>query len=398
MSYYFPSPPTSPTERKRKRSISNVDTQQQQKQVKLDPTLLERYLITGGSPNIRDTQRGFSLLCWACYSKSESALELLLRQEDLDPTTTHGPDRSTALHIAASVGFSNGIETLLLHIRRHNPSLEQQCLNALDQQGATPLHVAVLANQPQCVEILLKQGKAKINIQDRQGRLPLHIAFLYRRMACAQLLLDALQQEEDMDLLWIPNHVDHRNVIEECIVGGCVTLLKGLIMKINQQQQQQSKKKNKRNINKNNLIRLAVFWNRIECLELLLGATTESWNQDDNDDVGTQQMKPETDPMHHHDHTPLYQAVQQRKLDLVQCLREKANANPCLPNGHNPSLIYAASHGFLDMIPLLLTQDTSSDCIRQAVLLAEPLGLSNTIVHIIKTLRHQQQQHGSSSY
>ena len=138
------------------------------------------------------------------------------------------------------------------------------------------------------------------------------------------------------------------------------------------------------NINKNNLIRLAVFWNRIECLELLLGAGFSSSNT--QQDVGTQQQQQntETDPINSND--ILYQAVQQRKLDIVQCLR-KGNMNPCLSNGHNPSLIYAASHGFLDMIPFLLTRDTSTDCIRQAILLSEPLGLSDALLRIITRLK-----------
>ncbi|KAI9488839.1 ankyrin repeat-containing domain protein [Zychaea mexicana] len=390
MSHYFPSPPTSPTERKRKRSVSpsphhhhnnnnnnNNDEQQlprNNKQVKLDPTLLERYLTTGGSPNIRDAQRGFSLLCWACYSKSESALRLLLRQEDLDPNTTHGPDRSTALHIAASVGFSNGIQQLL-----HRPKRNIN-IHALDQQGQTPLHRAVTANQPACVQILLQAGA----------------------------------------------RVDQRNVMEECVVGGCASILSELLAKVNKKKEEErqrhqgqvegkGEKRKQQNNNNNkqknkNLIPLAVFWNRIECLELLLGAGFNSNDDDDdderNDDVGTQQQQQQnkqvtetitttttTDPTINND-SPLYRAVQQRKLDMVRCLIRHANASPCLPNGNNPSLLYAASHGFLDMIPLLLTHDTSSDCIRQAVLLAEPLGLSDAVAHIIRQQQVRQRQNG----
>ncbi|KAI8140447.1 ankyrin repeat-containing domain protein [Fennellomyces sp. T-0311] len=348
MSHYFPSPPTSPAERKRKRSVTPSQQPQQRKQVKLDPSLLERYLTGGGSPNIRDAQRGFSLLCWACYSKSESALKLLLRQDDLDPNTTHGPDRSTALHIAAAVGFLNGMENLLL-IRQIN-------VNALDANGQTPLHRAVLNNQPGCLEKLLQHG-ARTDVQDSQGRLALHIASLYRRSECVNMLLRYLG-DDDMALLSIPNKVDGRSVLEECVVGGCASILQQLLKK----QQEEEKRKN------NNLIPLAVFWNRIECLEVLLGAGC---------DVGAQVT--ETDPTD----TPLYRAVQQRKLDMVRCLR-RANANPCLPNGNNPSLLYAAGHGFLEMVPLLVTSDTSQDCIRQALVLAEPLGLAEALLRITR--------------
>ncbi|KAG2223522.1 hypothetical protein INT45_000842 [Circinella minor] len=413
MSYYFPSPPTSPTERKRKRSITSslslsTNPQHQQKQVKLDSTLLERYLTTGGSPNIVDTQRDFSLLCWACYSKSESALELLLRQEDLDLTTTHGPARSTALHIAASVGFLNGIDAILLRQQQqqqqnsNNEINLDPIINALDKHGQTPLHSAILSNQSACVELLLKYG-ARMDIQDNQGQLPLHLSVFYRRMECTKCLLKYLPK--NTKLLWIPNKVDQRNVMEECIVGGCANILNELMMKVNKQESITttniiSKSKNNdnkdnnnncnnkdnkinNNINKSNLIRLAVFWNRIECLELLLGAGFSSSHT--QQDVGTQQQMTETDPIHNND--ILYQAVQQRKLDIVQCLRRKGNMNPCVSNGHNPSLIYAASHGFLDMIPFLLTRDTSIDCIRQAILLSEPLGLSDAVLRIITRLK-----------
>ncbi|KAI7853048.1 ankyrin repeat-containing domain protein, partial [Circinella umbellata] len=272
----------------------------------------------------------------------------------LDSTTTHGPARSTALHIAASVGFLNGIDAILLRQQQNsNNEIDlDPIINALDKHGQTPLHSAILSNQSACVELLLKYG-ARMDIQDNQGQLPLHLSVFYRRIECTKCLLKYLP--ENTKLLWIPNKVDQRNVMEECIVGGY------------------NNKDNRinNNINKSNLIRLAVFWNRIECLELLLGAGFSSSHT--QQDVGTQQQMTETDPINNND--ILYQAVQQRKLDIVQCLRRKGNMNPCVSNGHNPSLIYAASHGFLDMIPFLLTRDTSIDCIRQAILLSEPLGL-----------------------
>ncbi|KAI9467786.1 MAG: hypothetical protein EXX96DRAFT_592340 [Benjaminiella poitrasii] len=59
-------------------------------------------------------------------------------------------------------------------------------------------------------------------------------------------------------------------------------------------------------------------------------------------------------------------AVQQRKIDLVRYLRRDVAVEPCRLDGSTRRSSMAVRHGFVDMIPLLLTSETSSDCLQQA--------------------------------
>ncbi|KAF7726349.1 hypothetical protein EC973_008929 [Apophysomyces ossiformis] len=337
----FPSPPTSPENEsslahKRKRSISSTASHPR-KQVKLDISALERYLTLGGSPNVHDQRRGWNLLCWACQSRSEPALKLLLQQGDIDPNASK--NGMTALHTAASMGFLAGLNLILQH-----PHVD---LHATNHLGQTAVHCAVQANQQECVLALLEAG-ARLDIRDRQGRHPLHTAILHRHLPCVQIILDRRGRNN-------PTNLDmFDTMMEEAVRAGYAPVLELLLRECPERP--------------SHLIRSAVFWNRLECLHLLIQAgcdvVTASNDQDPSD-------------------TPLYRAVQQRKLDLVRVLRA-AGANPCHRNGLNPSLLYAANHGFLEMIPLLLTNTTSDDCIYQAALLSDSVGRRRQFLSIIQ--------------
>lgn len=52
---------------------------------------------------------------------------------------------------------------------------EQQCANIVDENGRSPLHVAVLENQARIVCLLFKNG-AEVDNPNRMGRTPLHEA------------------------------------------------------------------------------------------------------------------------------------------------------------------------------------------------------------------------------
>ena len=54
----------------------------------------------------------------------------------------------------------------------------------------TPLHEAVLSNDIQCVLSLLEKPEARINAQDEQGRTPLHLAV---EQGCAQIVIELLK-------------------------------------------------------------------------------------------------------------------------------------------------------------------------------------------------------------
>ncbi|KAI9317061.1 ankyrin repeat-containing domain protein [Dichotomocladium elegans] len=276
-----------------------------------------------------------------------TALRLLLLRNEFDPNETHGPDQSTALHVAATVGFLTGIDQLLQH-----PEVN---INVTDALGRTPVHRAILVNDVDCLKLLLKNG-ARIDVPDKNGRLPIHLAALYRRTDCVTVLLAHHRNADHLPhILETKTLSDRRTVVAECIVGGSAVILRRLLAEVTAKSAR--------------WVGLAVAWNRIECLHALIEAgldVNRSLVDDDPSD------------------TPIYRAVQQRKIDVVRCLRA-AHADPCLQDGSNPSLLYAANHGFVDMIKLLLTPNTSSDCIRQAYLLMDSLGQGDQLLYIIKS-------------
>lgn len=352
----LPSPPSSPIEtvnsRKRAFSISFIQNEstppQTTKKSKFDLGCLSNYLKKG-SPNTCDEQFKRSLLSWACIGKSKEAVQDLLKLVHLDINMKSGYNKTTALHEACLHGFKEGLELLVKHADID--------LNAEDDQGQTAIHCATQGNKIDCLKILISAG-ARIDLFSIQGRLPIHIAIENGFQHCVSLLLSKskiyLNNPSETDMLWKSNLLDGRSSIQSAIVSGYIGTLQLLL---------DNDSITARHQNTKGLVQLAVEWNRIECLQLLIKRGCII------------------------DESSLLTAVQQRKIDMVREL-SAAGANPCLANGQNPSFLYAANHGFLDMVPLVLTLSTSKDCIQQALLLASCLGLRDKLATaIIYTLK-----------
>jgi ankyrin repeat protein len=371
----LPSPPSSPigsqppkattavNSRKRAYSLSFIQneptdtttTNQQTniKRHKFDLGCLQTYLSQKGSPNTCDAQFKRSLLCWACIGQSVEGVKDLTSMVHLDINLKSGPNNTTALHEACLIGFKEGVELLIQH-----PDID---VNAVDNRGQTAIHFATQSNKVECLKILLSAG-ARIDLFSNQGRLPIHTAIQFGFQHCVSLLLSKSKRHDnnptETDLLWKSNLVDERCSIESSIITGYINTLQLLLDHDRENLHQK----------KSGLVQLAVEWNRIECLHLLIKRGCII------------------------DESSLLTAVKQRKIDMVRELSQ-AGANPCLKNGQNPSFLYAANHGFLDMIPLVLTLSTSKDCIQQALLLASCLGLRDKVASvIIQTLKSKQQQ------
>ncbi|KAI8887352.1 ankyrin [Backusella circina FSU 941] len=385
----LPSPPSSPVNsnecqatstpkmsRKRALSISFIQNQDESEDImttkkqkksnvkaQFDFGCLLKYLDQkGSSPNTCDSQLNRSLLSWACIGRSEAAIQNLLGQVYLDINMKSGPNKTTALHEASLLGFHHGVDLLLAH-----PDID---INAVDGQGQTPLHYAVQTNQVECIQRLLSLG-ARMDLRDMCGRLPIHLAAMRGYHHCISMLLKNADRHDtnplDLNMLWTRASVDNNSTIEYAITAGYVNTLELLL----------DQDKELRYREEEGLVDTAVVWNRIECLESLIKYKCRL-----NNDSKIE--------------SPLFKAVQQRKIDLVRVL-SSAGANPCLANGHNPSLLYAANHGFLDMVPLVLSLKTSKECIQQALLLASSMGpvfrdqLGSLIVRSLKALSVKDQ-------
>lgn len=376
----LPSPPSSPIDsqssknvnsRKRAYSLSFIQnndepttttqTANQQtniKRHKFDLGCLKTYLNQKGSPNTCDAQFNRSLLSWACIGQSVEAVKDLTSLVHLDINLASGPNKTTALHEACLNGFKEGVEILLAH--------SDIDVNAIDNQGQTALHCATQSNKIECLKILLSAG-ARIDLFSNQGRLPIHTAIQFGFQHAVSLLLSKSKRHSnnptETEMLWTPNLVDQRSSIESAIVTGYINTLQ-LLLDHDVQNIHQKKAE---------LVQLAVEWNRIECLQLLIKRGCII------------------------DEKSALMAVQQRKIDMVRELA-KAGANPCLKNGQNPSFLYAANHGFLDMVPLVLTLTTSKDCIQQGLLLASCIGLRDQLATVtIQALKSKQRQQAAAA-
>ncbi|KAI9302170.1 ankyrin repeat-containing domain protein [Cunninghamella echinulata] len=369
----FPSPPSSPIQTKRKRELlpSIITTTAPLKRTKtnttaLDITVLKEYVERGGSMMIE--KNGKCLLCCACQCHSMEALTYLLKKENTSLSIQHVCQNDmTVLHSAAYYGFIDGLKFLLNHSSNITNYKTKKDMK-------TPLHYAIQTNQIDCVRYLLEKG-ARLDLPDALGRLPIHIAIMNRQLECVALLLDyqhlSKNNPSHTDIIWgskftsLPTATlyETRNAVEDAIMMGCPSILKSLLSSSSFTIDSIS--------SPSTLLDLAVQWNRIECLELL----TQNGYQ-----VNESKEKDGTSSL-------LLKAVQQRKVDMVQVLYRHGAINTS-QQGFSPSLLYAANHGFLEMVPYLISRHTSNDCIQQAIILSTPLNLRQPLLSvIIQTLK-----------
>ncbi|KAG2228447.1 hypothetical protein INT48_002728 [Thamnidium elegans] len=367
---YLVTPPTSPdsekpaasTSQPRKRVLNDLSissaipkkikpNSNDKDDQKLDLNLLDLYLSSGKSIDVKDTTYGLNLLCWACQCKSIEAVKKLIRQGYIDINERNGPHQITALHIAAAVNFYEGIDCLTEH-----PDLD---LNIKDAFGLTAVHYAAKHNKNDAVYTLLEVG-ARSDIFDQYGRLALHYAIRNSNKEIVQMILSKRGSNNPTftNLIWSSTNKNHC-IIEEAIfmaVGNQLDILKlffnvGMLISVASGGWWEDKYQDKRD----GLIELCVEWNRFECLRFLVINT--------NIPLRCQALD---------------LAVRERKLDFVKYLCDNVGINPCHKNGDNLSLLYAANHGFMEMIPHLLTPNTSTDCIQQAILFTKLNGKCKT--------------------
>ncbi|KAI7873172.1 ankyrin repeat-containing domain protein [Mucor mucedo] len=307
--------------------------------------------------DVKDATYGLNLLCWACQCKSIEAVKKILQQGDIDINQRLGPHQITALHVAAAVDFSFGIDYLTQH-----PNLD---LNLKDVYGLTAVHYAARHSKTDSMATLLEAG-ARSDLYDRQGKSALHYAIRNANTKIANMILSKRGRNNPTftNLIWASFN-DNNCPIEESIimaVGNSTEMLKQLLIAGSLISLQSGGWWEDRYLHKrNNLIELCIDWNRFDCLRYLVVNTSIP-------------LLPQA----------LDKAVRQRKLDFVVYLCDHVGINPCLQNGNNPSLLYAANHGFMEMIPYLLQSTTSIDCIQQAILFTRMVGKDKQFCDILK--------------
>lgn len=136
-------------------------------------------------------------LHWSCFHGSlEHSKELLKMGLDIMSRDNEG---KTPAHWAATTQNVALMQQLVLAYSLHpfakaardDPALRAcHIMNVPDNQGRTPLHVAVGIGNAEITELILSVDQAKVDIQDIHGRTPLHWAVQLGHPKMIKLLMD----------------------------------------------------------------------------------------------------------------------------------------------------------------------------------------------------------------
>ncbi|KAI9351001.1 ankyrin repeat-containing domain protein, partial [Pilaira anomala] len=283
---------------------------------------------------------GYSLLYLAASNKSMEALRILLLQPNMDVNRLNGPDSELALHAACSRGLYDAVELLL-----ENGSI----VNFKDSLGHTPLTNAIIANCYQTVELLITDGAADVSVIDEQGNSLLHLAASNGFTDVIPLLIEkgvAVDNHNSRGIspLAIAISLGYIDTAKALIDGGANVNGKTRFATV---------------------LHHAITWNRLEIVKKLVELGC---------DVNVVNVLEET---------PLYLAVQQRKIDIVRFLVNEAKADPCFmlnspTNTTNLPLLYAANHGYTEMSKILITPKTSNFFIQSSKDMSRRVGHLDT--------------------
>ncbi|CAO3665201.1 unnamed protein product [Rhizopus stolonifer] len=235
---------------------------------------------------------------------------------------SNGPHHELPIHAACAQGHSEAVEILI-----ENGSI----VDATDELGHTPLMNAVFSGSEECIKMILDQGADPTTV-DNGGNSLLHLIASSNIVNAVPLLVKR----------GIP--LDGHNTrglspLAVAISFGHVETALGLI--------EAGADVNGRT-RLGTVLHYAVAWNRLDVTQKLV------------------EGKCEVQVLNAMEETPLYVAVQQRKIDLVQYLIEQGKADPCFPNDANISLLYAASHGYTEICKFVLSPNTSPYFIQTA--------------------------------
>jgi ankyrin repeat protein len=316
----------------------------------LDIKALYQYIKTKGDVHAINGQ-GYSLLYLAALNRSTEAIRILLLQPNMDVNFSNGPHNELALHAAAAAGEFDAVELLL-----ENGSQ----VDSKDSLGHTPLTNALLAVSLNCVKCLLETEKIDYLGQDVSGNSLLHLAVIKDFAEAIPLLLEKGvsvdgPNKRGLSPLAVAISLGYLNSAKALITGGA---------DVNGESRFQS------------VLHYAINWNRIDVVKLLV------------DNMCTVNV------VNQLDETPLYLAVQQRKIDLVRYLIKEAQADPCYlpssPTSGNLPLLYAANHGYTEICDLVITPNTSTYLIESAAAMSRRAGQLGTEKFLLDAVAKRQ--------
>lgn len=130
--------------------------------------------------------------CSLLHSIYYSYLIIFADEEDDGPVQFGSITQHLAPHLDIHrAAFENDTQALLTLIQQSDPAV----LYALDSQGNTPLHVAVLARSTEAIELLLKTGGISVEIRNSKKWNPLDEAIAVKDHELIKILLQKLRLE-----------------------------------------------------------------------------------------------------------------------------------------------------------------------------------------------------------
>ncbi|MBE9183725.1 ankyrin repeat domain-containing protein [Microcoleus sp. LEGE 07076] len=156
------------------------------------PEMAKFLIAKGANVNVKNKNGSTPLH----ITKSKAIAKILLaagEKINIKEENARNGKRTTLLHNAAKIGFkelvqqliNNGANVVIRDRQKRTPlhyattkevaALLMQDINAKDESGNTPLHLAVQEDRPEIVSFLIANG-AKLNIENKSGDTPLHLA------------------------------------------------------------------------------------------------------------------------------------------------------------------------------------------------------------------------------
>lgn len=121
-------------------------------------------------------------------------------------------DGDIQLHLAIASSHYDVADTLIRLCPR------PEYLSIQNRQSYSPLHIAVLQNQPAIVRSLIVHG-ASITSADREGNTPLHLAAIRGYLECGEALLKPISVVEVENQAVVANHKPE-GVVDRCNYYG----------------------------------------------------------------------------------------------------------------------------------------------------------------------------------
>ncbi len=138
---------------------------------------------------------GLTVLPWIVLAGEDEQMQALLPRFGRPAlSSSYAPFKRTLVHRAVlslpTTVLGDKLSTLLSLV-------DQDCVNAVDAFGRTPLHYAAALGKDAAMNILIEVGAADVSVKDKAGNTALHLCSL---PDCAEILLRKGANVNDMNL------------------------------------------------------------------------------------------------------------------------------------------------------------------------------------------------------